>query len=123
MKSLHHTSLIFASVFGVPIIAFAAPRTFGDLMNSIVNVTDIVVPILITAALAAFLIGLVQTLFSAGDTKKYAEGGKIMGYGIISLFVIVAIWGLMAVAHQTIFGTEGNASVDSGIIESIYSDI
>ncbi len=111
------------SVLAFPMTVFAAPRTVGDLLNSIVSITDVVVPILITAALAAFLIGLVQTLFSAGDTKKYAEGGKIMTYGIISLFVVVAIWGIMAVAHQTIFGIEGEAKVDSGMIESIYSNI
>ena len=111
------------SVLAFPMTVFAAPRTVGDLLNSIVSITDVVVPILITAALAAFLIGLVQTLFSAGDTKKYAEGGKIMTYGIISLFVVVAIWGIMAVAHQTIFGTEGEVKVDSGVIESIYSNI
>ena len=123
MPYIHTTSFLSISLLSIPGIVSAAPRTFGDLMNTVVDMTNIVVPILITAALAAFLIGLLQTLFSAGDTKKYAEGGKIMTYGIISLFIIVAIWGIMAVAHQTIFGTEGESTVDSGVIENIYSDI
>ncbi|NTV22328.1 MAG: hypothetical protein HGB03_02055 [Candidatus Yonathbacteria bacterium] len=101
----HVIFLVTYVVGAFPLFVFAAPGTFSELATMLVEIIDVAVPVIVTLALVAFLFGLAKMLFSAGDSASYSEGSKIMVYGIVSLFVIVALWGLIEVAQQTIFET------------------
>lgn len=46
-------------------------------------------------ALLYFFWGLAKFIFHAGDIDKHEEGKNIMIWGIIALFVMVAVWGLL----------------------------
>lgn len=52
-------------------------------------------PVAIGIALLVFFWGLAKLIFSAGDEEKRSEGKKVMGWGIIALFVVVSIWGIV----------------------------
>jgi hypothetical protein len=104
----------------LPGIVYAAPGTFAELMDMIIAIVDIAVPVIIAAAVAAFFFGLTKTLLSAGDTDALKEGRTIMTFGIIALFIIVGLWGILGIVHRSIFDTEANPPVDSHIPEDIY---
>ncbi|MEK7187158.1 MAG: pilin [Patescibacteria group bacterium] len=46
-------------------------------------------------ALLVFFWGLAKFIFHAGSTEKKDEGKNVMFWGIISLFVMVSVWGIV----------------------------
>ncbi len=46
-------------------------------------------------ALLYFFWGLAKFIFNAGSESAREEGGNIMRWGIITLFVMFAVWGLV----------------------------
>ena len=95
------------SLFVLPLVAFAqslAPiRTF---LSSISELVAILVPLLIALGLVAFFWGLVQYIFAGA--KGSAAGKKIMVWGLIALFVMVSVWGIITMA-QGALGIRGSA--------------
>lgn len=67
--------------------------------------TTVIMPLitlLILAATSVFIWGIIKYIFlSAGDTKKAAEARQFMLWGVIGLFTIVAMWGLVLVLQKT----------------------
>jgi len=64
------------------------------------------IPILIAAALVFFFYGLVQYI----RKPEIAEGRNVMIAGILSLFIMVSVWGLVNLA-QNALGVNGSGSV------------
>jgi len=51
---------------------------------------------MVAAALLIFLWGLMRFIFRVGgDEKAVTEGKNIMIWGVVSLFVMVSIWGII----------------------------
>lgn len=65
-----------------------------------ITVLDIFIGVVVTLALLLFFWGAALFIFSAGDDTKRTEGKKRMIWGIIALFVIFAIWGIIALLCQ-----------------------
>ena len=51
-----------------------------------------------------FLWGVIQYVIAGGDEKKLEEGRKYIIYGLIGLFVMFAVWGLVEAITNTLFG-------------------
>jgi hypothetical protein len=65
------------------------------------------IPILIALALVAFFWGLVRYVWSGGEFK---EGGRnIMIAGLVALFVMVSVWGIIRLAQNTLGIGSGGA--------------
>ena len=58
-------------------------------------------------ALLGFFWGLAQFVFAAGDEDKKAQGRQHMIWGIIALFVMVAVWGLVGFLGNALGITPG----------------
>ncbi len=61
---------------------------------SIGNILNTLLPIFITLAVLVFFWGLVKFIFQAGDDRE--KGRNIMIWGLIGLFVIVSVWGIVS---------------------------
>jgi len=85
----------------MPIISFAAPRTFGELIYVLVSLINTAVSVVIALAVLGFFWGVTKYMFSAQDSTKLEEGKKIMVWGIIALFVMVSIWGILRILINT----------------------
>lgn len=66
------------------------------LLRSIGNLVDIALPIVVGIALLGFFWGLAQYVFAAGDEGKKDDAKRHMIWGVVALFVMVAVWGLVA---------------------------
>ena len=89
MKKLVITALTFA-----PAIALA--QSLGNLetlLRSIGRLIDIALPIVVAIALLAFFWGLVKFIFAGEEGKK--EGQTLMIWGLVALFVMISVWGLV----------------------------
>jgi len=93
----------------LPQLAFAytcpavTSGTIEGVICEINNILNILVPILITLGVVYFIWGVIQYVAAKDEEGKKAARG-IMISGIIGLFVIVSIWGLIALISKT-FGT------------------
>ncbi len=76
----------------------------GDMLNR-------VIPVLIALALVVFFWGLVKYIMSGK-----AKGAKdIMIAGLLGLFVMVSVWGIIGIAQRTLLGGSGASQTPSGI--------
>jgi hypothetical protein len=103
--------------------AFAEPNTdintgfFTDLVNQVNAIINVAVPILIALGVLFFIWGLVQFIFASGDESAKDEGKRKMIWGVIALFVIVSVWGLVELLTQ-VTGVQ-----DGGSYNGIYSPV
>jgi uncharacterized membrane protein YidH (DUF202 family) len=67
-----------------------------DLINRVGQLVDSLIVIVIALALLAFFWGLAKFIFNvSGDQKSVEEGKRIMLWGIIALFVMISVWGIV----------------------------
>lgn len=111
------TALISLSLFALPMVAFA--QTLGPIHALITNVGRIVaalVPILITLALVVFFFGLVRYLWG-GSGAKHAAGRNLMIWGLIALFVMVSVWGIIELAQDALgIDAKSGTTIPTGFV-------
>jgi uncharacterized membrane protein len=103
-------SLLSILVF-YPIIALAqqfvgppAPGTasgLGLVLDRLADIVGGITPLIVALALLFFFFGLAKYILSAGDEEKKSQGRSIMIWGIIALFVMVSVWGLVRLVQET----------------------
>lgn len=99
-------------VAGLPSFALAQANAFG-ILGTISNLMRIVIPLLITAALIYFIFGVIKYVIAkTGDDKS--EARDIVVRGVIGLFVILSIWGLVGIIQSTFnIGSGGQVGNDN----------
>lgn len=98
----------------MPVVAFAAPRTFGELVNRIVTIVDLATPALITLAILFFMYNILGSfgLFD-GEGKAAVNKEKFKssaGWGIVIIFIAVSIWGILQLMESTLFSADAFSS-------------
>ena len=122
---LRVASILFAlCAVLLPNVAFAETTTLTDIFCKIGTLVDLVTPIVAALALLAFFWGLTMYLFSLsggeGSTahssygmpatpQNKTQGRTIMVYGVIVLFVMFSIWGIVNLLQNS-FGV-GNGQI------------
>jgi hypothetical protein len=107
MKKFVTSLTTSATLFLIPLMASAQSLApLGNLITSTNNIVNRLVPLAITVAMLAFFWGLIQ--YIAKQSKAATTKGRdMMIYGILALFVMVSIWGLVRLL-QTAFGIGPN---------------
>ena len=96
--------LIFSGTLFFPKLLFAAPQNFKAAIGIIVDLTQIAVPIVAGLALLVFIWGLAKFILAAGgDEKAVSDGKNLMLWGIVSLFVMFSIWGIIRLFFNDFF--------------------
>jgi hypothetical protein len=67
----------------------------------IANLINFALPIVVALALLYFFWGLAQYVLNASNEEKKGKGKEIMIWGIIALFVMVSVWGIVNVVKST----------------------
>jgi heme/copper-type cytochrome/quinol oxidase subunit 2 len=91
-----------------PFYAYAQ-QTQGGLSGAIGNLQTVVtlfIGFLFVLATAVFLWGIVVYLTAAGDESKIEGGRKYIIWGLIALFIMLAVWGIVQILVAT-FGITG----------------
>jgi len=94
MKFFTKISLVFL----IPLFAFAAEPDLGwfeELISQIGDIVGAMIPVAIAIGLLYFIWGLVQYIANSGDDGARQEGKNKMIWGIVALFVMVAVWGIV----------------------------
>ena len=75
--------------------------TLGHTISTVSKIINGLIPIVLAIAVLVFFWGLAMYMFSTGDTGKRTEGINIMFMGILAIFVMVSIWGIIRILQQT----------------------
>lgn len=97
-------------------VAFA--QTDADsILGTIGSFINQLIPILIAGALAYFIFGVIKFVI-ASDADAKADARKVVVQGIIGLFVIISVWGLVGVIQQT-FGIGAGGEIGKGTLPGV----
>jgi len=90
-----------------PMLAFAQGNSdlgnVEEFIESIGELVNLLIPIVFALALLFFLWGLAKYIFAAGNEEAKESGKRIMIWGIIALFIMASVWGIVAFL-QDLFG-------------------
>jgi hypothetical protein len=95
MKKYIYPALFFSLT---PILCLGASDVLG-LIATIQDIFSAIVPLIISLAVIFFLWSTAQYILREGDSQKDAKDH--MMWGIIILFVMVSVWGLVAILGNT----------------------
>lgn len=100
----------------MPVLAFAQGPQFDisgfeSLLTTIGGMIQTAIPFVAALALLFFFYGLAMFILSAGDDDKREEGKSIMFWGVIALFVMASIWGIIQVLGG-LFGVDTGGQID-----------
>ena len=87
-----------------PILVFAQGIE-EDVIGPLQRILDLLVPLLMVAAFVVFLWGIVKFITSGGDEEKKKSAKSLIIYGLIGLFVMIAVWGIIKLVQGT-FGVQ-----------------
>ena len=115
-KIVKNVAYIGALVAVIPIAVFAQ-TSFGTILGTIGGLVNAIIPILIAGALAYFIFGVIKFVI-ASDADAKGDAKTIVVQGIIGLFVIVSVWGLVGVVQST-FGIGTGSTLNSSQIPGV----
>ena len=82
----------------LPSVAFAQGNlnNLQTIVRGLGTVVNLLIPIAFAAAVVFFFWGLALYILNSGNEEKKAEGRRIMIGGVIALFIMASIWGVVA---------------------------
>lgn len=69
---------------------------FGQLINRLIGYSNRIVILIVAMAMAFFLYGLVGYILNSDSEDKRRESVSYIVGGIIGLFVMVSVWGILS---------------------------
>ena len=101
---------IIAALAFTPAIASAQQLTRIDiLLSSVGDIVDAALPIVVGIGLLVFMWGLVRFIFAGAEAKE--EGKTLMIWGLVALFVMVSVWGIIRWAGD-LFDVDQGADIE-----------
>lgn len=109
-------ALILLLLFSaLPFVAHAAPwsgfgtckttpENFKDFVCILVDLVKLTIVFASSSAVLAFIWGLSKFILASGSEEKIADGKWIMKWGVIGLFIMFSIWGVVQVITTGILG-------------------
>ena len=121
-------SFVFVSCVLFPSVVFAQGgateitqgfSTVAGVVNSFNStVVRAVATLFLSTAVVIFFFGIVKYIWGKqnGDAKAVGAGGNFMVWGLVALFVMFSVWGIITYA-QRIFGIEGRTNINIPQVE------
>lgn len=104
MKRISNVSFVVAGVLAaLPLVTLAQNSGAGvfNILNLFSRIVSALIPIVIGVAVLMFLLGVLKYV-TAGDEDGQKEAKTTMISGIVVLFVMVSIWGLVNILGDTL---------------------
>ncbi len=105
MKNLKKFGIV-ASAYLLPLAAFADPaaqdlQDIGDFYNRINSIINLTIPFLVGIAVLVIIWGIFNYIAGAGDEEKRATAKQFVIWGVIGVFIMLSIWGLVSILVNT----------------------
>jgi len=96
--------ILLSASYLLPALVFAQSpdSSVGGLVPLIQDLINTLTPIVVALALLYFFWGLAKYILSSGDEAEKDKGKNMMIWGIIALFVMVSVWGIVGLLGNTL---------------------
>ncbi len=110
--------ILITSFILIPQLVFAQERLSGTkkLLESISGIVGTLIPIAFGLAMLFFFWGIAKYIWSSGSGKE--EGKQIMVWGVIAVFVMSTIWGIVAFISDS-FGIDAETNMNIPTINGV----
>ena len=78
-----------------------ANSTFKDVVAYAISIIGALIPVLAALALILFLFGVVRFVAKAGNEREKSHSKEAMLWGLVALFVLVSVWGIIGILRRT----------------------
>jgi len=96
LTKIKKPALIFAATVSLlPCIASA--QGARDLIQGVGRFVYVLIPLSFTVTILFFFWGLARFILKADNEAERDAGKEVMKWGIVALFIILSIWGIVAV--------------------------
>ncbi len=75
--------------------------TFSGLVDKIIGIINLIIPVLVGIAFIVFFWGIFRYIATAGDSEAHEKGRQLIIWGIIALFLLFALRGILGVLQAT----------------------
>lgn len=110
MKKTFYIFLILFIIF--PFLTFAesacpddGSTTLCSIIDEFGNIATLIIILLMVVATVVFIYGVLKYILAGGSEQRKKEGQSMIMWGLIGLFILVAMWGLVIILENT-FGVE-----------------
>ncbi len=93
---IQRSALFLAFAAALPVFVTAQQVTLQSIIVSFTAALAPIVGVLVAIALVVFLWGLVLFIARSDEDAAREDGKKRMLWGVVALFVIVAVWGIVS---------------------------
>ncbi|PIP86614.1 hypothetical protein COV42_00225 [Candidatus Campbellbacteria bacterium CG11_big_fil_rev_8_21_14_0_20_44_21] len=111
MKKIFRISVVNLALLLVPYFALAAADNVNELIVILSGIVRSLILLAVAMALLYFFWGLALFIKNTGSGSEAEEARQKMLWGIIALFVMVSVWGIVQVLNTT-FVRKGQAPQD-----------
>jgi Type IV secretion system pilin len=94
MKKILIHSLYISSIL-LPVVSFGAFDKIKGLLGGFKSILDLLIPMTVALAIIFFFYGIAQFVRSAGDVKTLEAGKNKMIWGVVGIFVILSLPGII----------------------------
>ena len=84
----------------------AAAQSIGGILGLLTSASDLInrlIPFVIALTVLIFLWGIFKFVIAGGDGEARKEAQGYIIWGIVALFVMVSVWGLVSILTSTFF--------------------
>lgn len=106
------SSALATALLLAPVLASA--QTISDTLIFFSVILNGIIGLFITLAIVVFFWGLIRYLFSMGADDAH-EGIKIMFWGVVAIFVMVSIWGIIQLLQRSLRVQSTDPVIPKGI--------
>lgn len=68
---------------------------FKGLVDGIRGLLELLIPVLIGLAFLSYIWGITKFISKAGDASAHKEGKSLLIWGMVALFVLFSLWGII----------------------------
>ena len=101
MRIFFIVTLLFA-----PMLASAAPRTFSELADLVTNIINGGIGVALILGIVIYFYGVATSIPKTGKGDMERLRAHFV-WGIIALFVMFSVWGIVRLLSNTLFGGGG----------------
>ena len=114
MAQLQKSAHFFVILLFFPTITFAATaRTFGELADLALAIIGQATLVLMAAAIAIYFGHIAVNIFKSNKGEAGNQRTTFL-WGILIIFVMVSLWGIIQVLQNTLFNSSGGGGSSPG---------
>ena len=107
VRSLSHSALLVAILWGIPLVASAAigvaPTDFKSLAKLAIEIINTLTVLAVGVGIVYYMWGVVTALNESGSAKAWERLRVQIVWGILALFVMFSIGGILRVLTSSLF--------------------